>query len=317
MTPHLSVILYAADSFATVGKTLQHLQAQTAHDQLELVLVAPANVHQQANLTDAHLVEVPAGAPAHVARAAGVRAATAPVVVLAEDHSFPEPGWAAALIAAHRGPWAAVGPVIGNANPGSLLSWVSLFINYGQWAAPHPGGVVRDLPGHNSSYKRALLLAYGPALEQMLESESILHADLQANGHQLYLEPAAQTNHVNVSRAWSTLRDQALGGRAYAGARAATGQWGGAQRLRACLVTPLMIAGWLRAILHAIRRCGRWTQLWPRILPPLVVSLGTRGLGEIVGYLSGSGDATATLADFEFHRHKHLCARDQLEETKT
>ena len=313
--PQLSVILYAADSFAAVGKTLRYLHAQTARDRLELVLVAPANVQQQADLTGARRVEVPAGAPAHVARAAGMRAATAPMVVLAEDHSFPEPGWAAALIEAHRGPWAAVGPVIGNANPGSLLSWVSLFINYGQWAAPHPGGVMRDLPGHNSSYKRVLLLAYGPALEQMLERESNLHEDLQSKGHQLYLEPAARTNHVNVSRWRSTILDQCLGGRSFAGARAATGQWSSGQRLRACLVTPLVIAGWLRAILRHIRRCGCWAQLWPRILPALVVSLGARGLGEIVGYISGGGDATAVLADIEFHRHKHLCARDQLAET--
>jgi len=310
--PQLSVILYAADSFATVGKTLRHLHAQTARAELELVLVAPADVQQQADRINAQRVEVPAGAPAHVARAAGMRAATAPVVVLAEDHSFPEPDWAAALIKAHRGPWAAVGPVIGNANPGSLMSWVSLFINYGQWAAPHPGGVVRDLPGLNSSYKRTVLLAYGPRLEQMLERESILHEDLQANGHQLYLEPTAQTKHVNVSRGWSTILDQYLGGRCFAGTRAATGRWGLGPRLRACVMTPLMIAGWLRAILRDIRRCGQWTHLWPRILPALAVSLGARGLGELVGYLGGPGDTTAALADFEFHRHKHICKRDQL-----
>ena len=315
--PQLSAILYAADSFTTISKTLRHLHAQTARDRLELVLVAPAAVQQQADLIDARRVEVPVGAPAHVARAAGVRAATAPVVVLTEDHSFPEPGWAAALIAAHRGPWAAVGPVVSNANPGSLLSWVSLFINYGQWAAPHPGGVVRDLPGHNSSYKRALLLAYDLQLEEMLERESLLHETLQANGHQLYLEPAAQTNHVNVPRGWSTILDQYLGGRCFAGTRAATGRWNSGPRLRACLATPVMIAGWLRAILRDIRRCGLWPQLWPRILPALVFSLGARGLGEIVGYLRGPGDTTAALADFEFHRDKHLCARDQLAMAKS
>ena len=51
-------------------------------------------------------------------------AATAPVVALSDDHCFPEPGWGEALVDAHRGPWAAVGPVVANANPGSLVSWV-------------------------------------------------------------------------------------------------------------------------------------------------------------------------------------------------
>src|SRR5437868_5149876 len=44
------------------------------------------------------------------ARAAAIRAASGPVVALAEDHAFPEPDWAEVLIRAHRQPWAAVGP---------------------------------------------------------------------------------------------------------------------------------------------------------------------------------------------------------------
>ena len=33
----------------------------------------------------------------------------------------------------------------------------------------------------------------------MLETESILHGDLQARGYRLYLEPAAKTKHVSIS----------------------------------------------------------------------------------------------------------------------
>jgi hypothetical protein len=42
--------------------------------------------------------------------------ARAPIVALAEDHAFPAPGWAEALIAAHRDPWAAIGAVIRHPN---------------------------------------------------------------------------------------------------------------------------------------------------------------------------------------------------------
>jgi Glycosyl transferase family 2 len=50
------------------------------------------------------------------ARATGVRHASAPVVALTEDHAYPAPGWAEALINAHKEGWAAVGPVMANAN---------------------------------------------------------------------------------------------------------------------------------------------------------------------------------------------------------
>ena len=74
------------------------------------------------------------------------------MVVLSEDHSFPEAGWAEALIEAHRGPWSVVGPVVRNANPDSLISWADFLLGYGTWLDPAPGGEISQLPGHNSSY---------------------------------------------------------------------------------------------------------------------------------------------------------------------
>jgi hypothetical protein len=314
--PGLSVILYAADSLATVATTLSHLRAQTARDRIELALVGPASVcggfdpGGGADFAAVRIVEVAPGADAPVARAAAVRAAAAPIVALVEDHSFPEPEWAAALLAAHEGPWAAVGPVIGNANPATALSWANLFINYGPWVPPRPAGVARDLPGHNSSYKRARLLAYGAHLERAMERETLLHADLCTRGDQLYLEPRARTNHVNVSRWTSTVVDQYYGGRVFAGTRAAAG-WPVGRRVRHAARTPVRTAGWLAAILRAQTGVDRGAPAWGRVLPGVVVGLGARAVGELVGYLAGPGRAAEALADFEFHRDRHLSARDR------
>src|SRR5262249_29287115 len=138
-------------------------------------------------------------------RATGIQQATAPVVAVGEDHSFPEAGWAEALIAAHRQPWGAVGAIIVNGNPETMTSWAGVLSNFPPWAEPAPGGatiggVMSELPGHNTSYKRTVLLEYGTELGQLLEMELILHADLRARGHQLYLERAARTHHTNISR---------------------------------------------------------------------------------------------------------------------
>ncbi len=56
--------------------------------------------------------------------------ASAPVVALVEDHAYPAPGWAEGIIDAHKNGWAAVGPVMANANPHGLMSWVNLLIEY-------------------------------------------------------------------------------------------------------------------------------------------------------------------------------------------
>jgi hypothetical protein len=90
--------------------------------------------------------------------------------------------------------------MMANANPHSLVSWANLIIEYAEWMEPVPAGVAEHLPGYNGTNKRALLLEYGDRLEAMLEAESILRWDLRAKGHQLYLEPAAKTDHQDFRR---------------------------------------------------------------------------------------------------------------------
>jgi hypothetical protein len=68
-----------------------------------------------------------------VVRWSCVRAASAPIVVFCEDHAFPDPTWAEALIVAHRRPYAAVGPVVRNANPSTVISGADCLIGYGPW----------------------------------------------------------------------------------------------------------------------------------------------------------------------------------------
>src|SRR5205807_1739071 len=126
------------------------------------------------------------------------------------------------LIERHREPWAAVGQAICNGNPQTMRSWTNLFLDYGPWTDPHPGGAVRELPTHNSSFKRAELLACGERLPELLRYSEAINAVLRGRGGQLYLEPRARTFHVNVSRATSWVVERSAAGRAYAASRAAT-----------------------------------------------------------------------------------------------
>src|SRR3989304_2271303 len=108
--PAMSIVI-VTDAFDTIRKTVAHLRAQTVR-----------------------------GRP---------RAAAPPPVPLAESHCSPDPAWAEALLDAHRGPWAAVGPALYNANPGTSVSWVNLLMDYGPWLGPPDGGGVGDLPRPN------------------------------------------------------------------------------------------------------------------------------------------------------------------------
>jgi hypothetical protein len=314
--PDISVILVTPDRFETIRMTVRSLRAQTVRDRLELVIVARSrevlglDEEELEGLHGFQVVELGTVTSVAAGNAAGVRAASAPVVVFAEDHSFPDPGWAAALIEAHRGPWAAVGPVVVNANPGSAVSWADFMLGYGPWLEPSPGGVVGFLPGHNSSYKRALLLELGPELEERLNAESVLHWDLCRKGHRLYLEPRARTFHVNFSRLRSWLKATFLQGRTFAGERARSERWGPARRLAYAAAAPLIPLIRLR---RSIRDLGRVERRPPlaRILPATALGLIVSALGEALGYTVGPGEAPQRISTFEFHRDRHVRNRDR------
>jgi hypothetical protein len=305
--PALSIVV-ATDRFDTIRELVGHLRAQTERRRLELVLVAPSRGElgdPGSELDDFRHVQVveveDALASLPSARAAGVLSASAPVVAFGETHSFPEPGWAAALIEAHRGPWAAVGPAIGNARPGSVAAWGSLFVDYGPWIEPVPAGPVADLPGHNSSYKRAVLLSYGDALEELLEAETILHQDLRSQGHELYLEPAAKTRHLNTTELLPTAALWLHYSRGFASARARG--WPPIRRAVYAIGSPLLPALRLYRVLRDIRRTGR-RGLLPRALPVMLAAAIGGAIGELLGYAAGRGDP-GRISRYELHRERY------------
>jgi hypothetical protein len=244
------------------------------------------------------------------ARAAGIRAASALLVALAEDHSFPQPDWAEQFIAAHKGPWAVVGPAVGNANPDSALSWTNLTIEYGSWIDPATSGVAEHLPGHNSCYKRAILLEYGDDLEAMLEAESVLHWDLRSKGHRLYFDADIKTFHLNYSLFGPSMVLRFLGGRLFAAARSRG--WTVWRRLFYVLSSPLIPLLRGRRILNDLWRTRQYSGFMPKMLGLLALLLASDALGEMCGYLFGSGNEMARLSEMEFRRQRFMKADEIL-----
>ncbi len=312
------MIIITPDCFATIRRTTEHLRAQSVRDQLEVVIVAPSAEKLEADdleLAPFHSVQVvEAGHLGSVgeANAAGVRRARSPVVAFVEEHSYPQPGWAEALIEAHRQPWAAVGPVVGNANGDSLVGWADYLVGYAPWMDPSPGGVRDFLPGHNCSYKLALLLEYGPELEGMLESETTLHSSLRQKGHQLYLEPGARISHLNYENLSAWIRAQHLSGRAFAAARSE--HWTSSRRLLYAVGGPLIPFVRLRRILGQVRGARQPLHLFPAVFPALILGLAISAAGEMIGYCCGAGDAVQRRWELEFHRAQYLKAHPQASE---
>ncbi len=315
----MSVVVITPDRYETVRKTIKHLRTQKVSNQLEIIIGAPTEKDldldhsAMASFHSYKILEVGHMQSTARARAAGVFAASAPIVAFAEDHAYPAPGWAEALINRHREKWTAVAPVITNANPRSITSWANLLIEYAQWLEPSAGGVCEHLPGHNGSYKREVLLGYGEQLEAMLDAESILHWDLRNRGHELYLEPAARTFHQNFTAQLPSLTLRFNGGRLFASARAR--HWPIWRRILFTCAAPLIPIVRCLRITRELFRPGRPRHLLPWILPMLAIGLALDGAGEMVGYATGAGKAMAILSDMEFHRERYMKQEPVAEQT--
>lgn len=102
--PDLSVILVTPDCYETIRQTIRSLREQTVRERLEIVIVAPAErtlglVEKELEaFQSVRVIEFGEIKTLAAARVAGIRAASAPLLALGEDHAFPEPGWAEALI---------------------------------------------------------------------------------------------------------------------------------------------------------------------------------------------------------------------------
>lgn len=311
----MSVVVITPDRYLTIRKTVRHLRAQKICGSLEVILVAPSagdlclDETEMKSFLQHRVVEVGAISSTARARVAGALASSAPIVAFAEDHAYPAPGWAEALVKRHREDWAAVGPVMTNANPRSITSWANLLIEYAQWLDPTEGGPREHLPGHNCSYKREILLEYGERLEAMLDAESILHWDLLRRGHRLYLEPKARTFHQNFSVQFPSLTLRFNGGRLFASSRARC--WPLWRRAIFTCAAPLIPAVRCLRITRELFRPGRPRHLLPRLLPALILGLVFDGAGEMAGYAFGPGGAMAKLSDMEFHRERYLATHDR------
>lgn len=314
--PALTAVVVIPDTYQTVASTLSKLKNQTAIAQVELVFVHPPAAKSTIPLdtfTAFHSVqirEIPTITLAS-ALAEGVRAAHAPIVAFTEDHSFPAPNWAERLIAAHNQPLApgekpiaVVGPAMRCANPHSFVSLADFYIGYGRWAAPIESGWETLLMGHNSSYKRALLLEYDARLEQLLDAETVLQMDLAQRGYQLWLEATTYTEHLNFEELFFWVRFMVFYGRFFAALRSAA--WSHGKRALYAFGSPLIPFVRFTRVRRDIGRAKFPLGTRLRLYGLVALGLVLDAAGQFLGYATRRGTDVKFQTEFEFHRERHL-----------
>lgn len=306
MSPARMSVVLVTDNYETIRLVVARLAEQTVQGQLELVIVGPSgrelrrDTSALGGFAGVRVVELDDIQPMARARAAGVRVTTAPVVFLGETHSFPHPGFAAALIGAHEKPWDIVVPGISNANPDGALSWAAFLMDYGQWLEELPAGEIVSGPTWNTSYKRSVLVGLDGALDRALSSGDELSITLRARGCRAWFEPAARISHMNVGRrGW--VDERFLSGLLIGAHR--RGLWSPAKRLAYICASPLIPVVILSRIARSVRVLARRGALPSGTVPALLLGAIVRTAGEVVGYIRGASSAEQTqMEKYELHK---------------
>jgi hypothetical protein len=303
MPAALSVVLVNKFGFDRLRRLFLCLAEQSIACQLELVVVSPYARPDQDSSPFACVKYVKCGTIDSMGppRAFGVLACSAPYLVFGEDHCFPRPGWAEALLSRLREGWTGVGPAILNHNPATWISRADWLLNYGCFSADRDSGPVTYIPPHNSAYSTAVLQALGNQLPELLQMDSNLQARLVLGGGRLFFEPLAQAAHTNLSRPLSHWVTQLQGARVYGALRARLERW---PPLRRCAYAAAFLAiGFLR-LLRACALLNDWRQF--PLLPLLLMAVTIAGAGEAWGYLFGAGSSLAWRADEELDRRSGI-----------
>jgi len=316
IAPALSIVLVASEGFQSIARVVHYLSRQTARESIELILVGAST---ESLLRDSapwvgqfhsiRAVENRKLDNVDVAGTPGIRAAQAPVVALIEDHAYPDPKWAAAILKAHEGPYVAVGSAFRNANPSSLLSWANLLMSYGSWSEPVHGGETTSISRHNVSFKKTALENL-PNLEDLFGRGGALLGTLRKNGGRFFLASDAIVEHVNFSRLLPTLTLRVQGARLSAASRARLEHWSVAKR------AVYVLCGALIPFLRARVLIGKVLAPSPyasRLKLASALALGSvlDAVGQVIGFAIGAGQTAERLADFERRRERFLSQSDR------
>jgi hypothetical protein len=305
----LSVVL-VTDAFATIEKVVTALSNQRAPERLELVIVTSSPEQVRADVSAItvfgriRVVPVESLRALEGPRAAGIRAASAPIVFIGETHAFPRPGWAEALIEAHSAGWTVVVPGFENANPSSAMSWAGFLADYGSWLAGLPGGEISRIPIFNAAYRRSALLELGPRLDVLLSTgDELLHA-LRGAGGRFMFEPTGRIAHLNIAGRRDWIVERYLSGLVTAHSRME--RWPRRRRLLYAAASPLIPVVLLARLLPGLETARRTGLVPGSAYPAVLAGLVVSAAGELVAYLGGSAEEPSRrMVEYELHKGRY------------
>jgi hypothetical protein len=213
-------------------------------------------------------------------------------LVLTEDHCVPTEDWLASILEAFRvAPelTVAVGGTVENGICDTALDWATFLCEYSTFVGPIRSGPARSLPGMNVAYLRSAITEIDRTVLLQGFWETTVHPILGQKGLILYLSNSVLILHKKRFSFALFAHQRFLYSRYYAGVRFTRNQ--AAARWAMCALTLALPPLLLFRIVRSLAMKKRLLPQFIRAFPYLAVFLLIWAWGEMVGYVSGPGDA--------------------------
>lgn len=287
----LSVIIPSVNGWQDLEGAIAALRAQEGGFKVQPVVVDRLGEELQARVRsefpDVTLVPVPRTMTIPEMRIVGFAAAEAPVVGVIEDHVLVPPDWTKRMLAAHAQGAQVVGGSVMNAASDRLVDRAAFLCEYSHCLKP-PAGDAEWLTGNNVTYRREILNQFRETIAEG-RWEDHLHAAIRNAGIPLLSEPGISVGHKKHYTVREYLYQRYVYARAYAGIRL-QGQPAGRRMVYglAAFALPAVIS---YRILKRARAANVQMSALLEATPLLVLFVSAWGMGEVVGYLRGPGNA--------------------------
>jgi predicted dehydrogenase len=308
--PALTAILVARRRYSVIHRTMAHLARQTIARQIEVLLMTPCPHEIEVPETvsrqfwDVRQIDIGDERRMGAVRAMGIKEARAEFAAMSEDHCFMNSQWAEVIVKHHADGADVVGPIMVNANPATIASWIAHLVAYGPWVDITEAICVDFLPGHNSSYRCKKVLAKGERLSELMSSEVILHWALRDEGGTLICEPAARCRHVNPTQLGTLAQSMFDHSRNFGALRGQS--MSGVRKLLYALASPIIpvlrtVRSYPTICKHLPAEFSRW-----KALAMLMQIFIASAAGEVLGILRGFGQSLWADWDKELDRTRFL-----------
>ncbi len=316
--PEFSIIALTDSTYDVCRRSIQWLKDQTIADRVELLIVCGSRADLAPDELDfapfhsVNIIELGRVQDTGSAIAAALREARGEFVTYVEEHNFFPPNLAEVVVdEMTRSGCAALGFGMVPANPGRI-AWAHLFVQFAWAVAPRAAGPYHRLGGHHAAYRRDILLEFGDDLPALMGQEAVLHEHFRQRGLEMRFSDRIVVPHVQVSDFRTLLQHDFISQRIYANARMKTQNWSLARRLVYAAGFPLIPILRLSRILPEVRRAGRWDELMPGILWPMIATSISGAVGEATGYLFGASEtASNERFEIEVHRYDYVTPEDR------